>query len=74
MSFVLKISRLQIAAYVSVRFSGGSSMNENISEVLDMIAAQMKVIQIARIRKSCLRCENPSQVVRFRTAWHARTC
>uniref|UniRef100_UPI0035C85FB0 hypothetical protein n=1 Tax=Yoonia sp. TaxID=2212373 RepID=UPI0035C85FB0 len=25
-SFVLKISRLQIAAYVSVRFSGGSSL------------------------------------------------
>jgi|TARA_R100000935_G_scaffold57753_1_gene92457 transposase len=30
---------------------------EDVSELLDMIAAQMKVIQIARIKKSCRRCE-----------------
>ncbi|MEH6834599.1 IS66 family transposase [Falsihalocynthiibacter arcticus] len=32
-------------------------VGEDVSELLDMIAAQMKVIQIARIKKSCRRCE-----------------
>jgi transposase len=30
---------------------------ENVNELFDMIAAQMKVTQIARIKKSCRRCE-----------------
>lgn len=30
---------------------------EDVSEPFDMIAAQMKVVQIARIKKSCRRCE-----------------
>jgi len=34
-------------------------VGEDVSELLDMIAAQMKVIQIARIKKSCRRCEYP---------------
>ena len=34
---------------------------EDVSELLDMIAAQMKVIQIARIKKSCRRCERMVQ-------------
>ena len=32
-----------------------------MSELLDMIAAQMKVVQIARIKKSCRRCEKMVQ-------------
>ncbi len=32
-------------------------VGEDVSELLDMIAAQMKVIQIARVKKSCRRCE-----------------
>ena len=32
-------------------------VGEDVSELLDMIAAQMKVVQIARIKKSCRRCE-----------------
>ena len=32
-------------------------LGEDVSELLDMIAAQMKVIEIARIKKSCRRCE-----------------
>ncbi len=34
---------------------------EDVSELLDMIAAQMKVVQIARIKKSCRRCEKMVQ-------------
>lgn len=34
---------------------------EDVSELLDMIAARMKVIQIARIKKSCRRCERMVQ-------------
>jgi transposase len=34
---------------------------EDVSELLDMIAAQMKVLQIARIKKSCRRCERMVQ-------------
>ena len=37
-------------------------VGEDVSELLDMIAAQMKVIQIARIKKSCRRCEKMVQV------------
>jgi len=33
-------------------------VGEDVSELLDMIAAQMKVVQIARIKKSCRRCPN----------------
>ncbi|EDQ03413.1 hypothetical protein OIHEL45_16891 [Sulfitobacter indolifex HEL-45] len=36
-------------------------VGEDVSELLDMIAAQMKVIQIARIKKSCRRCERMVQ-------------
>jgi len=36
-------------------------VGEDVSELLDMIAAQMKVIQIARIKKSCRRCEKMVQ-------------
>ena len=31
-------------------------VGEDVSELLDMIAAQMKVVQIVRIKKSCRRC------------------
>ena len=63
---------------------------EDVSELLDMIAAQMKVIQIARIKKSCRRCEklasrnpvaaakrwcrSPRQAVRSPAAWQGQTC
>jgi len=36
-------------------------VDEDVSERLDMIAAQMKVVQIARIKKSCRRCERMVQ-------------
>ncbi len=32
-------------------------VGEDVSELLDMIAAQLKVIEIARVKKSCRRCE-----------------
>lgn len=32
-------------------------LGEDVNELVDMIAAQMKVIEIARIKKSCRRCE-----------------
>jgi len=32
-------------------------LGEDVSEMIDMIAAQLKVIEIARIKKSCRRCE-----------------
>ena len=37
-------------------------VGEGVSEILDMIAAQMKVVQIARLKKSCRRCEKMVQV------------
>jgi transposase len=39
-------------------------IGEDVSELIDMIAAQLKVIEIARIKKSCRRCE---KVVQDRT-------
>ena len=33
-------------------------VGEDVSELLDMIAAQIKVIEIARVKKSCRRCEH----------------
>jgi transposase len=36
-------------------------VGEDVSELLDMIAAQMKVVQIARIKKFCRRCERMVQ-------------
>jgi transposase len=36
-------------------------VGEDMSELLDMVAAQMKVIQIARLKKSCRRCEKMVQ-------------
>jgi transposase len=36
-------------------------VGEDVSELLDMIAAQMKVVQIARIKKSCRRCKRMVQ-------------
>jgi transposase len=32
-------------------------VGEDVSEMLDLIAAQLKVVQIARPKKSCCRCE-----------------
>ena len=32
-------------------------VGEDVSELIDMIAAQLKVIEIARVKKSCRRCE-----------------
>ena len=32
-------------------------LGEDVSELIDMIAAQLKVIEIVRIKKSCRRCE-----------------
>jgi transposase/uncharacterized protein YukE len=32
-------------------------LGEDVSELLDMIAAQLKVIEIVRVKKSCRRCE-----------------
>jgi len=32
-------------------------VGEDVSELLDMIAAQLKVIEIVRVKKSCRRCE-----------------
>ena len=37
-------------------------VGEDVSEILDMIAAQMKVVQIARMKKSCRCCEKMVQV------------
>lgn len=37
-------------------------VGENVSEILDMIAAQMKVIEIARLKKSCRCCEQMVQL------------
>ncbi len=36
-------------------------VGEDVSELLDMIAAQIKVIEIARVKKSCRRCERMVQ-------------
>ncbi len=36
-------------------------VGEDVSELLDMVAAQMKVIQVARVKKSCRRCERMVQ-------------
>jgi transposase len=37
-------------------------VGEDVSEMLDMIAAQMKVVEIARLKKSCRCCEKMVQV------------
>lgn len=37
-------------------------VGEDVSEMLDLIAAQLKVVQIARLKKSCHRCERMVQV------------
>ncbi len=51
---------------------------EDVSELLGMIAAQMKVVQIARIKKSCRRCERmvqePAPSRPIPAAWPGRTC
>lgn len=36
-------------------------VGEDVSELLDMIAAQLKVIEIARLKKSCRQCEKMVQ-------------
>lgn len=36
-------------------------VGEDVSEILDMIKAQLKVIQIARLKKSCRQCEKMVQ-------------
>jgi len=37
-------------------------VGEDVSEMLDLIAAQLKVVQIARVKKSCRRCERMVQM------------
>lgn len=37
-------------------------VGEDVSEMLDLIAAQLKVVQIARLKKSCRRCERMVQL------------
>lgn len=37
-------------------------VGEDVSEILDMIAAQMKVLEIARLKKSCRCCEKMVQL------------
>jgi transposase len=37
-------------------------VGEDVSEMLDMVVAQLKVIEIARLKKSCRRCEKMVQV------------
>lgn len=37
-------------------------VGEDVSEILDMIAAQMKVIEVARLKKSCRCCEKMVQL------------
>lgn len=36
-------------------------VGEDMSEMLDLVAAQLKVLQIARLKKSCRRCEKMVQ-------------
>ena len=36
-------------------------VGEDVSEMLDLVAAQLKVLQIARLKKSCRRCETMVQ-------------
>lgn len=36
-------------------------VGEDVSEMLDLVAAQLKVVQIARLKKSCRRCERMVQ-------------
>ena len=36
-------------------------VGEDVSEMLDLVAAQLKVMQIARLKKSCRRCEKMVQ-------------
>jgi transposase len=47
--------------FVSRRRRAFGTTGEDVSEILDMIAAQLKVIQIARLKKSCRRCEKMVQ-------------
>lgn len=53
-------------------------VGEDVSEMLDLIAAHLKVVQIARPKKSCRRCERmvqaPAPNRRSRAAWSARAC
>lgn len=37
-------------------------VGEDVSEMLDLIAARLKVVQIARLKKSCRRCERMVQM------------
>jgi len=37
-------------------------VGEDVSEMLDLIAAQLKVVQIARLKKSCRSCEGMVQM------------
>ncbi|WP_434734557.1 IS66 family transposase (plasmid) [Rhizobium sp. YTUHZ044] len=37
-------------------------VGEDVSEILDMIAAQMKVVEVARLKKSCRCCEKMVQL------------
>jgi transposase len=38
-------------------------VGEDVSEMLGLIAAQLKVVQIARLKKSCRRCERIAQML-----------
>ena len=37
-------------------------VGEDVSEILDMVAAQMKVLEVARLKKSCRCCEKMVQL------------
>jgi transposase len=53
-------------------------VGEDVSELLDMIAAQMKVIQIAGPKNPAAAasgwCRNPHPAARSRAVWRDRTC
>jgi transposase len=36
-------------------------LGEDVSEILELITARLKVIEIARLKKSCRRCEKITQ-------------
>ena len=40
-------------------------LGEDINELLDFVSAQLKVLQIARLKKSCRRCEKIVQAERY---------
>ncbi len=52
-------------------------VGEDVSDMLDLVAAQLRVLQIARLKKSCRRCEKMVQEPapsRPPAAWRAPRC